>query len=283
MKEHWVQEDFGGDLRFGLAATAVLFDRRSAFQRVLVVDTPRMGRTLLLDGCFMTSERDEHHYHEMLVHPAMTAAPRIERVLVVGGGDGGTAREVLRHPEVKSCVMVEIDPVVIEASRECLPTIGSAFDDPRLELRVEDAIAYVAREESGTFDVILVDGTDPVGPAEGLFNEAFYRSCAARLAPGGVLALQSESPVAMEGVFLDVVRTLDRVFPRVHPYFGGVPIYPSGQWSFTFCSRTVDPLAIDPARADRVEAVSKKWTRDLSRGAFAIPNALRKALGPRVR
>ena len=152
---------------------------------------------------FMTSEYDEFLYHEMLAHPAMTTAPRIERVLVIGGGDGGTVREVLRHSEGKACVMIEIDQLVVDASKEYLPGIGTAWDDPRLDVRFIDGIDYVKTSKDEKYDVILLDGTDPVGPGAVLFDEAFYAGCKRMLAEDGVMALQSESPLLMLDTFVE--------------------------------------------------------------------------------
>ena len=140
----WYEETFGDQVRLGLRAKETLFSGESAYQKVEVIDTVGFGRVLVIDGVFMTSEYDEFLYHEMLAHPALTTAPSIERVLVIGGGDGGTVREVLRHPDVKHCTMIEIDELVVEVSKRYLPGIGTAWDDPRLDLRFIDAIDYVS-------------------------------------------------------------------------------------------------------------------------------------------
>ena len=199
----WYDEVFADRVRFGLKIRRVLYSGQSDHQKIEVLDTEQFGRVLVLDGVFMTSEADEYFYHEMMVHPAMTTAPRIRRVLVIGGGDGGTIREVLRHPEVESAVLVEIDGQVVEVCREHLASIGTAWDDPRLEVIIRDGVAFAREAVLESFDVILLDGCDPVGPSEGLFNESFYRGCARLLRPDGVFALQSETPVLLEDVFLE--------------------------------------------------------------------------------
>lgn len=274
----WYDEVYRGRSRYGLRVTRRLFEGRSDFQHVEIVETEQWGRVLVIDGIFMTSEVEEHFYHEMLVHPALVTAPSPRRVLVVGGGDGGTVREVLRHPSVERCVMVEIDGLVVEASQAHLPTVGRAWDDPRLDLRIGDGIRYVAETDEGPFDVVLLDGTDPVGPGEGLFNEAFYRDVDRVLTPDGVFALQSESPILTSDVFYEIQETLRRVFPRVHPYFGPAPLYCAGLWSWTHASRSVDPLAPDPARVEHVESTCKHYNRDVHRAAFALPNDVRRHL-----
>jgi spermidine synthase len=274
----WYDELFADRVRFGLKVRRVLYSGQSAFQKIEVLDTEQFGRVLALDGIFMTSEADEHFYHEMLVHPAMVTAPRIRRVLVIGGGDGGTIREVLRHPEVDSAVLVEIDGQVVEVCREHLGSIGTAWDDPRLEVVIGDGIDFAREADVEPFDVILLDGCDPVGPSKGLFNESFFTDCGRLLGPDGVFALQSETPVLMRDVFLDIVHTLRRVFGHAWPYFGSVPLYSAGMWTWTFASRTVDPMRIIDERASRLEAVTRYYNREIHLAAFAVPNELKAPL-----
>ncbi|MEO1270619.1 MAG: polyamine aminopropyltransferase, partial [Myxococcota bacterium] len=189
----WYDEVFQDKFRVGLKLKQTLFTGQSDYQKVEVVDTELLGKALLIDGLWMTCEGEDAPYHELIVHPAMTTAPSIERVLIIGGGDGGTAREVLRHPEVQHVDMVEIDAMVIEACKEFLPEVGTAWDDPRLHVTVGDGIAYVKDADVAPYDVILVDGSDPVGPAKGLFDEGFYRGCSRLLKDEGVFVTQSES------------------------------------------------------------------------------------------
>lgn len=275
----WYDEVFRNRVRFGLRINSVLYSGQSEHQKIEVLDTVQFGRVLVLDGVFMTSEADEHFYHEMLAHPAMTTAPAIRRVLLIGGGDGGTIREVLRHPEVERLTVVEIDGQVVEVSRRLLSTIGTAWEDPRLELIIDDGIAYARDADVEPYDVILLDGCDPVGPSEGLFNASFYRGCARLLRPDGVFALQSETPVLLEDVFLEIVRTLQDIFVTARPYFGTVPLYSAGMWTWTYATHTVDPLAIIDHRAARIETFTKYYNREIHLAAFAIPNNLRAALG----
>jgi len=275
---YWYDEEYEGKTRYGMKVRSVLFEGRSPFQKVEIVDSIHYGPTLVIDGVFMTSEREEHFYHEMLVQPAMTTAPRIGRVLIVGGGDGGTARETLRHEEVESVTLVEIDEMVVEACRAHMPTLGLPKDD-RLEVVIGDGIDYAARAAEGSYDVVFLDGCDPVGPSEGLFNVEFYRSCRRLLTPDGVFAAQTASPILLEDLFLATVRALREVFPKVVTCFGPAPLYASDQWSWTLCSNDLDHLAVDDARARRVEEVSKYWNREIHAGAFALSNELKKTLG----
>lgn len=274
----WYTETYNDNVRFGLKTTRSLFHKRSEYQLVEVFDTEAFGRCLAIDGIYMTSEGDEFYYHEMLVHPAMVTAPKIDRVLVIGGGDGGTARTALSYPQVKHVDMVEIDGVVVEACKELMPEMGS-WDDPRLHLTIGDGIAYVKEADVAPYDVILLDGSDPVGPAEGLFNRDFFEGVKRVLAPGGVFALQSESPVLMPELFVDINKTLREVFARADAYLGPVPIYAAGMWSWTYASDSADPQAIDPARLEAVESRCKHYNGDIHRFAFALPNHIKRALG----
>ncbi len=276
---HWVDEELNG-VRYGLAAS-VIEERQSAYQRVTIIDSQTYGKGLLLDGCWMTAERQERHYHESIVHPALCGAASIERVLVIGGGDGGTARECLRHPQVSHLDLVEIDGLVVELSQRHLAAIGGgAWSDPRLQLTVGDGIAWVANAPAASYDVVIVDGSDPAGPAEGLFNRAFFEHCRRLLRPGGVFATQSESPEAFRDVHIATVRLLRQVFGHADPLYGWVPMYPSGWWSWTFAA--IDGpryLSADPARAAAVAADCQIWSPRWQQGAFgAVPAFVEREL-----
>lgn len=275
----WVDEEHEG-VRYGLAGR-VITERRSAFQRVTVIDSERYGKGLLLDGCWMTAERQERHYHEPLVHPALCAAEAIERVLVIGGGDGGTARECLRHPGVQHVDLVEIDGVVVEMSQQHLAGIGGGcWSDPRVRLTVGDGIAWVREAADASYDVVIVDGSDPAGPAEGLFNRAFFEHCRRILRPGGVFATQSESPEAFRDVHIATVRLLREVFGHADPLYGWVPMYPSGWWSWTFAA-TDGPRYRQPRpeRAAAVAAGCEIWSPRWQGGGFeAMPAFVERAL-----
>lgn len=274
----WFTEEFENRLRVGLKVEKSLFSGRSEYQQVDVFETRLFGKALAIDGLFMTSVGDEANYHELIVHPALCTAPKIENVLIIGGGDGGTAREVLKHPEVKKCVLVEIDGMVVDASKEHLPEIGTAWDDPRLEVRIEDGVAYAQNAPEGSFDVVLLDGSDPVGPAEGLFGETFYRSVNRLMPDHGVFALQSESPTLFEDVFYDTQAALRRVFGKAHPYFRSVPLYGTGVWSWTYASRGSDPFQLIEERVARIEESAKIYNRDIHRGVFAVPQGIKRRL-----
>jgi spermidine synthase len=274
----WYDETFADHTRFGLRVKETLFSEQSRYQKVEVIDTVGFGRVLVIDDVFMTSEYDEFLYHEMLAHPALVTAPRIDRVLVIGGGDGGTVREVMRHPDVRECVMIEIDELVVRASKRFLPGIGTAWDDPRLDLRFVDAVEYLNKSDDEKYDVILLDGTDPVGPGAILFDESFYRGCKQMLAEDGVMALQSESPLLMMDLFVEVQHKLRSLFSEVHPYLGPVPLYGTGTWSWTWCSDTGEPLRPLADRQEAIAAASKAYNAELHQAMFALPNYVKRAL-----
>ena len=275
----WIDEEHRG-VRYGLSGR-VLVEEQSDFQRITVMESERYGKGLLLDGCWMTAERQERHYHESLVHPALCSAAAIERVLVIGGGDGGTARECLRHPGLRHLDMVEIDGRVVELSREHLPTIGgSAWSDPRFHLTIGDGIAWAANAADASYDVVLVDGSDPAGPAEGLFNRTFFDHCRRILRPGGVFATQSESPEAFREVHIAMVRLIRDVFGHADPLYGWVPMYPSGWWSWTFAA-TDGPRyrTVLEARAAAIASGCDIWSPTWQAGGFqAVPAFIAREL-----
>ena len=259
----------------------LLYDGQSAFQHLQVLDTVPFGRMLVLDDATQTSEVDEYIYHEMLVHVPMMAHPHPRRVLVIGGGDGGALRRVLEYP-VDKATMVEIDGEVVRVSREFLPAIsGDAFTHPRGELIIGDGVRYL-RETEERFDVILVDSTDPVGPAVDLFGEEFYLDARRALGEQGIIVTQSGSPLVMLDELQDAVNLMRRVFPIVRTYICSIPIYPGVMWSFTAASASLDPSAVDlQSIAARLRANGQPtgwYTPAVHAAAFALPNFLQAAL-----
>ena len=274
------EEDHGLSLRH---KGDKLFDRQSEFQRVTVLDTYKFGKMLTLDGAIMTTENDEYVYHEMIIHPAVQLVGSPKRILIVGGGDGGAARECLRYPTLDEVVVAEIDDVVVEASKEFLPTIASSFADPKTTLKIGDGIKYVAEADSESFDIVIVDSTDPVGPAEGLFSYDFYRHCHRLLRAGGVMVVQSESPRYNEEAFAGVHKCNQEIFgaERVFPYLAYVPTYPTGMWSFSMAVKgDAKPrdLASDALDAFAESHDLKYYNSDVHHAAFALPTFARKLL-----
>jgi spermidine synthase len=266
----WFTETFG-DVRAGWRVRGVLYRQRSRFQDVAVIDTVPFGRMLVLDGCVMTTEKDECAYHEMLVHPGLLAHPAPRQVCVVGGGDGGTVREVLKHGTVERVVLAEIDEDVIRVSRQHLPSLASALDDPRVQIEIGDGAQYLA-DHPGSFDAVLSDSTDPVGPGVALFEDSYFLSAKKSLRDGGLFVTQCKSVWLDAPAVRSVTGRLGGMFGTVVPYVSAVPTYPSGFWSFVFASDRLDPRRdFDSSRQAQIVATTRYYTAAHQSAAFAVP------------
>ena len=276
----WLTEIYEDRTAFSVRYSRKLFDEKSSFQHVQIFETRNMGRALILDGCFMLTEKDAFVYHEMLTHPALQILPKARHVLVVGGGDGGAVSQIVKYPGVESVVLCEIDSVVVESCKKYVPTISYGLDDHRVDIRIEDGAAYV-KDNPGTFDLILVDSTDPVGPAKVLFEPAFFESVKSGIKPGGIAVFQTESPMFMLDTFVEAVAKLAQVFGKdcTFPYFATVPCYPGGLWSFTLCSDTHNPITEAPEQMDGTLLKELEYyNTDVHRAAFATPVFVQRAL-----
>ncbi len=257
----------------------LLHKEQTPFQSLQVFEHPSFGRMLVLDGLVQTSERDEFAYHEMLVHVPLLSHPDPRRVLIIGGGDGGTLRRVLEHPSVERAVMCEIDERVVEAGRTFLSAISAgALDDPRAQVLVEDGFLFV-RNSSEEFDAIIVDSSDPVGPGEILFTSDFYGACRERLGEGGVLCAQAGSPTLMAGDLSRQYANASAAIEDVRIYTGLVPAYPGVTWCYLLGGKRlfVDPIDAG-RRADERGIVTRYWTSEVHGAAFALPAFVRRAL-----
>ena len=271
----------GTDLTY--TVTAHHESLETPFQTIDVFEAQGWGTVLALGGVTNVTDRDESGYHEMLTHPPLLGHPDPKQVLIIGGGDGGTLREVLRHPEVQRAVLVDIDGEVIRCARQYFPQCAVALDDPRAEVIVGDGLAYVenAVAAGGQFDVILIDSTDPVDAAVELFTEKFYRHCAALLGDTGILVPQSDSPTFYIDRVAHVYQTLATIFRNTRLYLGQVPGYPSGMWAYTAASNGIDlATAIDPTgpRVTALESVLRYGNGPFFAAAFALPTYVRRAL-----
>ena len=261
-----------------------LFGEQSDFQKVEIFDTYAYGRLLTLDGMVMTTENDEYVYHEMISHIAMQTLPDPKKVLVIGGGDGGVVREILRYDSIESVVMVEIDKMVVDASIEFLPKIASEFENPKLDLQIADGIEYVRNAADGSFDLVIIDSTDPVGPGEGLFKAEFYQDAHRILSNDGIMITQSESPRFNTAVFQEIFQCYGTIFgaENVHCYLAFIPTYPTGMWSFSFCSKgNLHPTAnLDTEQADQFadQHDLQYYNAAIHTAAFALPGYVRKLL-----
>jgi len=287
------EEEHAPGLWLAYALTAELRHEKTPYQELRVVETETFGRALILDGVVQTTERDEFFYHEMITHVPMFAHPCPRRVLVVGGGDGGVVRELLKHRTVEKVDLVEIDARVPASAREFLPFLAASLDDPRVNLIVGDGAEFVEGRDHA-YDVAIVDCTDPVGvpdftepprhgppagegPAATLFRPSFYAALARALQPGGVFSCQVESPFYHPEVLVKACRVVGRYFPVVRIYLGPVPTYPGGWWGYVAGSHGPDP-ALPPEQARVEEIVTRYYTRETHRAAFALPRYLQEML-----
>jgi len=255
-----------------------LADERSPWQRLEVLRTATFGNLMLLDGCTMVSERDEFIYHEMVSHPVLFSHADPRRVAIVGGGDCGTLREVLKHPGVEKAVQCDIDERVTRLAEKHFPALTTANHDPRAHLHFGDGLAWVRDAAPGSVDVVIVDSTDPVGPAEGLFGERFYRDCHAALGAGGLVVQQSESPLLNTALIVAMHRAMRAAgFADVRTLTFPPPIYPSGWWSATMARKGA---RIEGFREHDAAALSglRYYTPAMHRAAFALPAFLERAL-----
>ena len=263
----WFEESHENrSLRFRLKQR--LFSGQSDFQKVEVVETREMGRLLANDGMIMVTEKDEFIYHDMISHVPLYTHPEPKSVLVIGGGDGGTVREVLKHKSVEKITMVEIDKMVIEVSRKYIPQTSLQLQNPRVNLIIDDGVQFIknSREE---FDIIIVDSSEPMGPATPLFSLDFYRNVNQRLSDRGIVVSQGESPYYDMERQKALVEILFRVFPKVHLYNYCNMTYPAGLWSFGFASKGLCPLRdFDP---DRVRQRFQYYSPNVHYGSFLLP------------
>jgi spermidine synthase len=281
MTETWFTEHYApSGSSIGFRVRAKLHEEKTPFQTIAIYDSTDWGRLMVIDGCMMVTTRDNFLYHEMIVHPALYTHAAPKRVVIIGGGDCGTLREVLRHAEVEHAVQVEIDERVTRLAEEHFPELCAANGDARAELRFDDGIRYMAECAPGSVDVVIVDSTDPVGPAEGLFNAAFYRSCHRALADGGVLVQQSESPLA----HLPLIQAMRAAMrqagfgpPATLPF--PQPCYPTGWWSCTLARKGAAAIeAFREADAAAKPFATRYYNAGVHRAALIAPEFLREAL-----
>ena len=277
----WFDEDLHQSrLNHGYAqrfeVSRVVHRDRSEFQDLVIFENPRFGRVLALDGVIQTTEKDESCYHEMLTHVPLFAHGSARRVLIVGGGDGGVLREVLRHKGVRSATLVELDRSVIDACLEHMPTLSAgAFDDARTEVVIVDGVKYMAESSAQTFDVILIDSTDPIGPGEVLFTESFYEDCKRCLAPGGILVTQNGVPFFQPDEVTTTYQRLTPLFADVSFYFTVVPTYVGGFMALGWATDDASLREVSVqdlwARFEAAGFSSDYYTPEVHKAAFDLP------------
>lgn len=276
----WLDEilEIEGGRAMKIKITKMLEQYDSPFQRIELYETKAFGRMLILDGVVMCTEADEHAYHEMIVHVPMFTHPNPESVLVIGGGDGGTLREVLKHPGVKRADICEIDGDVIRLSKKHLPGMACSYEDKRVSVYTEDGAKFI-RERKNSYDVILVDSSDPIGPAEVLFREEFYAAIKDALKEDGIATNQCESMFYHGHIIERTMGFVKKLFAVPSYYYTMVPTYPSGVIGFAYCSKKYHPLK--DFREERVEPMQssmKYYNPGVHRGAFALPSFIKGRL-----
>ncbi len=277
----WSVERLHADHAQALREARVLYDSETDHQRLRVLENPTFGRVLTLDGVVQTTEADNFIYHEMLSHVPILAHGAARRVLIVGGGDGGMAREVLKHRSVEHVKMVEIDAGVVEFSKTYLPMLSQgAFDDPRLDLVIADGADFMRITEGG-FDVIIIDSTDPVGPGEVLFTDHFYGHAQRALAPGGILVTQNGVPFMQGAELTNTMRAFKALFSDWTCYLATIPTYAGGPmalgWGTNGDARSVDLPTLE-ARYKAAGIETNYYTPAVHLGAFALPGYVQRLM-----
>ena len=275
--ELWITEWQTKNLGLTCRVKEALFTGRSEFQEVVVVDTYEFGRMLVLDGVFQTSIFDEFVYHEMIAHVPLFTHPNPKNVLVIGGGDGGTIREVVKHPSVERAEMVEIDGLVVEVCKKYLPEISEALinNHPKVHLKIDDGIKHM-KEAENFYDVIIVDCSDPIGPGEGLFTYEFYKDVYKALKADGLFVQQTESPFFHQPLVKRLWKDISSLFPITRMYLAQIPLYPGGTHCFTIGSKQYDPLNVDTAKLPELN--TRYYNRDIQKSCFVLPNFVKELL-----
>ncbi len=275
-------EECGSAFSLRLAESGKLHEERTPYQTIAIYETATFGRLMTIDGFVMLTSRDNFIYHEMMAHPVLYSHPAPRRVLIVGGGDCGTLREVLRHPEVEQVVQVEIDERVTRLAERYFPELCEANHDPRADLQFRDALEWIKTAPSGALDVIIVDSTDPLGPAEGLFGAAFYGDCHRALAPGGLLIHQSESPwFHKDTITVPMRRAMQQAgFRGLATLFFPQCTYPTGWWTATLAGRDGAVAFRREADASARPFRTRYYNPETHRAALAVPEFLKPDLAP---
>lgn len=278
--ELWFSESHTPNVKFSLKVNKQLFSEVSEFQRVDIFDSLEFGRILVLDGQIMLTEKDEFIYHEMISHVPMCVNPEIKKVLLVGGGDGGTARELLKYETIEKIDLVEQDETIVRACKKFIPQTAACLDSPRVEIFFDDGLKFVRRCEN-KYDLIIVDSTDPYGPVEGLFTREFYGNCCNALNDYGIMVNQHENPYykkdaeAMQRAHKRILSS----FPISRVYQVHIPTYPSGHWLFGFASKKFYPTAdIDFKKWQNLNLQTKYYNTKVHRGAFYLPTYVEQLL-----
>lgn len=273
--EMWLKEMQLKNTAMTYKVKETLVRKKTEYQDLAIVDTEDFGRMLVLDGIIQTTIKDEFVYHEMITHIPLFTHPEPKKVLVVGGGDGGAIREILKHPSVTEAVLCEIDEDVVTQCKKYLPEISCALDDKRCRVFIGDGIKYV-KEHKNEFDVIIVDSTDPFSIAEGLFGGDFYKDIYEALTEDGMFIAQTETPFFLPEVVKKVFNDSRRLFKITKLFMAAIPTYPGGYWSFTIGSKKYDPS--NPEFKEELPFKTRYYNQELHRACFVLPQYIKELL-----
>jgi len=278
----WFTEIFApSGSAFSLRIEEKLAEVQSPFQHIEMYKTTDFGNLMVIDGVIMLSSRDNFLYHEMLSHPVLFTHPAPKNVVIIGGGDCGTLREVLKHPDISQVTQIDIDEQVTRMAERYFPELCASNNDPRATLLFDDGIKYMREAAANSVDVVIVDSTDPIGPGEGLFNRAFYQSCLAALKPGGILVQQSESPLIHLPLLNDMRQAMkDAGFAALQTLQFPQMVYPSGWWTCTLARKDAGFDGFRRADAEQAAFATEYYNADIHQAAMALPNFLKRDLKP---
>lgn len=270
----WFTEELHPYYRKGIRIKKILADERTQFQHLQFVETEFFGKAMILDGIIQLTERDNIGYHEMIVHVPMLAVGNPKRVLIVGGGDGGSLQQVLRYPSVEEAIVCELDQRVVDLSREHFASFGDPWADPRAKLLVRDAFGFL-EENPGQFDVIISDTTDPIGMAERLFSDEFYKLMVRALTPNGAASTQCEQPFFDTALIKQIYQSAKTLVKNPAYYYANIPTYPGGGIGFMYVSNTPWENGL---KTPFPAGVNNYINADVHKAAFALPEFFRKEL-----
>jgi len=267
--EYWYYEMHTDNVKIGFRVREEMAHRKSRYQEIYVLDTYEYGRILVIDGTVQLTERDEFIYHEMITHVPLLSHENPRKILIIGGGDGGVAREVLKHnPE--SIDIVDIDEEVVKISREYLPFVSSSYNDNRVHIHIGDGIEFVRNRRGFGYNAVIVDSTDPIGPAKSLFKEDFYRDVKKVIEPNGIFVQQCGSPIYHPEELCNSYNLLSGIFKNVKIYLAYIPTYPSGMWSFVIGSD------VDIRMRRRADFETRYFNEDIYESSMALPNFIKE-------
>jgi spermidine synthase len=267
----WFVENYDDKASLGLKVKEKLYEKQSKFQKIEIFKTEFFGNLMTLDGLVMLSEKDEFVYHEMITHMPLCTHKNPKTVLVVGGGDGGAVREILKHSTIEKVVLCEIDKEVVDVSKKFFPTVSSQLENQKVEIVYEDGFKFLDNHKN-SFDIIITDSSDPVGPGVELFKEKYFQKIKEALKENGIMVSQSESPWFYSDTMNSMTTAMGKVFENIQTYIAMIPLYPSGFWTITFASDVYRLENFDLKKSEEISKTCKYYNPEIHKSALALPN-----------